>query len=201
MTDSYLYVIPVLLPLAACMVLFQVNPYHALVIRGVLGAIAAMIYAIWGAADVALTEALVGTMLAITLYAIAVRSSMVMRVGVLSEELQEVDENILQENKLQNIFGQLLTDLQKVFRNYYMRIELIFYKDIQELDRALKDKEIHTSCIRRSPLEQDDQDDKETKPYQTKTRVKRLYNIMKNELSSSETTLTYVSEPKPEEKH
>ena len=201
MTDSYIYIISVLLPLAACMVVFQVNPYHALIIRGILGAIAAMIYAIWGAADVALTEALVGTMLAITLYAIAVRSSMVMRVGVLTEELQEVDENILKDDQVQNIFGQLMTDLRKVFRDYYMRIELIFYKDIQELDQALIDQEIHTTCIRSSSLEQDNQDETETQPYQTKTRVKRLYNIMKNELSSSKTMLTYFSETKPEEKH
>ncbi|MDJ0633874.1 MAG: DUF4040 domain-containing protein [Xenococcaceae cyanobacterium MO_188.B29] len=201
MTDSYIYIISVLLPLAACMVLFQVNPYHALVIRGILGAIAAMIYAIWGAADVALTEALVGTMLAITLYAIAVRSSMVMRVGVLTEELQEIDENILKDDRVHNLFGQLITDLRKVFQNYYMRIELIFYQDIKELDQALIDREIHTTCVRSSSLEPDNLDETETQPYQTKTRVKRLYNIMKNELSSSKTMLTYFSETKPEEKH
>jgi|GEM_PF-4645117 len=39
--DSYIYGITALLPLAAAMLVFQVNPYHALVIRGILGAIAA----------------------------------------------------------------------------------------------------------------------------------------------------------------
>jgi putative multicomponent Na+:H+ antiporter subunit B len=62
--DFYLYIIVALLPLAAMMVVFQTNPYHALVIRGVLGAIAALIYSVLGAPDVALTEALVGTLLA-----------------------------------------------------------------------------------------------------------------------------------------
>jgi len=38
--DSYIYGITALLPLAAAMLVFQVNPYHALVIRGILGAIA-----------------------------------------------------------------------------------------------------------------------------------------------------------------
>ena len=201
MIDSYIFVIIALLPLSACIVVFQVNPYHALVVRGVLGAIAAMLYAILGAADVALTEALVGTMLAITLYAIAVRSSMVMRVGVLTEELKEVDENILNDNKVENLFGQLMTDLQKVFRNYHMRIELISYKDMQELDQALIEREVHTTCIRSSPLEQANQDQAEILPYQTKTRVKRLYKIMKNELSSSKTGLCYVGVTNPEEKH
>jgi uncharacterized MnhB-related membrane protein len=63
MNDSYVYIIVALLPLAASMVVLQVNPYHALVIRGILGAVAALVYAVLGAADVALTEALVGTML------------------------------------------------------------------------------------------------------------------------------------------
>ncbi len=200
MTDIYIYLIIALLPLTACMVIFQVNPYHALVIRGILGGVAAMLYAILGAADVALTEALVGTMLAITLYAIAVRSAMVMRVGVLTEELKQVDENILNEGKAQQLFSQLMTDLQKVFRQYHMRIELISYKDMDDLDRALVEQEIHTTCIRQAPLEQDDRDQAEIQPYQTKTRIKRLYNIMKNELSSSPTILTHCCETTAGEK-
>ena len=87
MDDAYLYIITALLPLSALMVVVQKNPYHALVIRGILGAVAALVYAVLGAADVALTEALVGTMLAITLYAVAVRSSLNMRLGLLQEDL------------------------------------------------------------------------------------------------------------------
>ncbi len=94
MTDSYIYVVVALLPLAACMLVFQVDPYHALVIRGILGAVAALVYAVLGAADVALTEALVGTMLAITLYAIAVRSSMSMRLGVVTDPGEKLDAEI-----------------------------------------------------------------------------------------------------------
>ncbi len=61
--DLYVVAITALLPLTACMVVLQVNPYHALVIRGIFGAVAALVYALFGAADVGLTEALVGTML------------------------------------------------------------------------------------------------------------------------------------------
>lgn len=73
---SYIALIVLLLPLSGALLVSQKNPFHALVIRGILGAVASLVYAILGAADVALTEALVGTMLSTTLYAIAVRSSM-----------------------------------------------------------------------------------------------------------------------------
>ncbi len=71
-----------LLPLTAILLVAQVNPYQTLVLRGILGAVASLVYAVLGAADVALTEALVGTLLSTTLYAVALRSSMVLRVGV-----------------------------------------------------------------------------------------------------------------------
>jgi putative multicomponent Na+:H+ antiporter subunit B len=37
MIDKYIYVIVALLPLSALMLVTQANPYHALVIRGILG--------------------------------------------------------------------------------------------------------------------------------------------------------------------
>ena len=83
--DGYVYAIAVLLPISASMLVFQTNPYKALVIRGILGAISALVYTILGAADVALTEALVGAFLATMLQAVAVRSSLVLRLGVVEE--------------------------------------------------------------------------------------------------------------------
>ena len=73
--------ITALLPLTAILLVVQANPYQTLVLRGILGAVAALVYALLGAADVALTEALVGTLLSTTLYAVALRSSMVLRLG------------------------------------------------------------------------------------------------------------------------
>jgi putative multicomponent Na+:H+ antiporter subunit B len=73
--------ITALLPLTAILLVAQSNPYQTLVLRGILGAVAALVYALLGAADVALTEALVGTLLSTTLYAVALRSSMVLRLG------------------------------------------------------------------------------------------------------------------------
>ena len=117
--DFYIVAIAALLPLTACMLVFQVNPYHALVIRGILGAIAALVYALFGAADVALTEALVGTMLSITLYAVAVRSSLIMRVGVLgdpSNETPEADAVSAETPAHTSPSEQLLSAIRKMLR-------------------------------------------------------------------------------------
>ncbi|PHJ58891.1 hypothetical protein VF14_06210 [Nostoc linckia z18] len=182
MNDSYLYIIVALLPLSACMVVFQTNPYHALVIRGILGAVAAMVYAVLGAPDVALTEALVGTMLAITLYAVAVRSSLVMRLGVLQEQADD-----------DGLFGQLMNDLRTILGKRHMRLELVSYSDIQTLQQALLDKEIHASCFPQERSQHEEASEEEKPPYQTATRVRRIYEIVQTELSSPTTTLTYVT--------
>lgn len=200
--DSYIYMITALLPLAAAMLVFQVNPYHALVIRGMLGAIAALVYTVLGAADVALTEALVGTLLAITLYAVAVRSSLVFRLGVLKEEISESPDSTLPGTEL---LQQLVNDLNKVFSEYHLRVELVPYFDREELYRALIEKEVHATSERgiaaengeafgfavsqriapNSPVSDDP-------PYRTTTRLRRLYNIMSSEFLSPITQLSYI---------
>jgi putative multicomponent Na+:H+ antiporter subunit B len=176
MTDSYIYAIVALLPLAACMLVFQSNPYNALVTRGILGAVAAFVYTVLGAADVALTEALVGTMLAITLYAIAVRSSLVLRLGVLQDE---------------TINAQLMDNLRAIFGKYHLRLELLPYKDSQTLHQALMNKEVHAICAGRGTHDVMSSD--EQQPYHTVTRIKRIYDILQTELRSPATSLSYVS--------
>lgn len=199
MSDSYIYIIIALLPLSACMLVFQVNPYHALVIRGILGAVAALVYAVLGAADVALTEALVGTMLAITLYAVAVRSSLTMRLGVIEDGAIEANGDCLLDGKVEHHFGQLTDDLRAILSKHYMRLELIPYTDTQTLQRALMEKEVHAICTRKSRSPQNNQyqvaQESQSQPYQTETRVQRLYEIMQTELSLSETSLIYVNAP------
>jgi putative multicomponent Na+:H+ antiporter subunit B len=188
MNDSYIYVITALLPLSAFMLVLQANPYHALVIQGIQGAVAALVFAVLGAADVALTQALMGTLLAITLYAIAVRSSLVMRLGVLEEGSIEADDD--------PHFGKLMNDLRTIFGKRHMRLELVPYTNTQTLHRALMDKEVHATCAK---PEHDNQDpvasEDEQQPYHTTTRVRRLYDIMQTELSSPATILTYVDAP------
>jgi putative multicomponent Na+:H+ antiporter subunit B len=207
MNDNYIYVITALLPLAASMLVVQRNPFHALVIRGILGAVAALVYAVLGAADVALTEALVGTMLSITLYAVAVRSSLIMRLGVIQDELIPVEgdslanDKFLPENITEPHLTQLVSELIKILSQHYVRLELVPYTNLQALQRALMDKEVHAICApeycdQEGVLKKD-----ESQFYHTKVRIQRLYEIMQTELSSPETLLTYVQVLDSEDKH
>ena len=66
-SERYLLLpITALLPLTALLLVSQGNPYQTLVLRGILGSVATLLYALLGAPDVALTEALVGTLLSTT---------------------------------------------------------------------------------------------------------------------------------------
>ncbi|KAM3115562.1 DUF4040 domain-containing protein [Phormidesmis sp. 146-33] len=191
--DSYVYFIVALLPLSAFMVTIQTNPFNALVIRGILGAIAALVYSVLGAPDVALTEALVGTMLAITLYAVAVRSSLVMRMGVLQNGCLDLEEKHKGQND--SLFAPLIADLRTITRKYHLRLELIPYPDSESLTQALLEKEIHVTCIAQL------QSDQDPTQYQTVTRIRRLYEILQTELTSPITSLDYISASDLEEKH
>jgi len=176
--DNYIYIIVGLLPLAAFTLVLQANPYQALVIRAILGAIAALVYAVFGAADVALTEALVGTMLAITLYVIAVRSSLVMRLGVLARN-RETDD----------YFGELIAKIKTVMHQYYLRLEIVEYSDVEALGEALKAKEVHATVVNVKEM------------YHTTVRVQRLFEIMRQELAFPDTTVTYQAVVNDQEKH
>lgn len=199
--DLYVIAIVALLPLTACMLVLQVNPYHALVIRGILGAVAALVYALLGAADVALTEALVGTMLSITLYAVAVRSSLSMRVGVLDCEssafAKSAPRAIAETSEFEHPSEQLLSALRKTLSQYHMRLELVTYPNLQALQTALMAKEIHTTCVFseqgiawESPqsVPADGQP-----PHHIQTRVQRLYDLMQAELPPTLASLTYIN--------
>ncbi|MGB3199838.1 MAG: DUF4040 domain-containing protein, partial [Nodosilinea sp.] len=158
------------------------NPYQALVMRGILGAIAALIYAMLGGADVALTEALVGTMLAITLYAVAVRSSLVMRLGVLEGEGAK--------NNLQ--WRPMLDYLRALLKRYQLRLDLVPYADTQALHRALAAKEVHGICLmdRPGPTTED------TAP-RILVRVRRLAEIFATELPGAIAEAKFYSTDTP----
>ena len=158
--DSYGIVIALLLPLTAGMVVTQVNPYHALVIRGILGAVAALVYALLGAADVALTEALVGTMLSITLYAIAVRSSLSLRLGILAPVAEVPSPE----------WPHLLGHLRQAIRPCHMRLELVPYSTPEALKTALKTKDVHVLCWE-TPLG-------DSTTYTLQIRGRRLYQLL-----------------------
>ena len=174
MIDSYIYVIVALLPLAALILVFQVNPYQALVIRAILGAVAALVYAVLGAADVALTEALVGTMLAITLYVVAVRSSLVMRLGIV--------EQTTTESSLEEVIARLRKIINK---KHHLRLEFVEYPNPQLLKSALMAKEVHAICT----------------SDHIAIRVRRLFEILQTEAHLPETTLSYINVSNSEDQH
>ncbi len=253
--DISLYATVALLPLSAGMVVLQVNPYHALVIRGILGAIAALVYALLGAADVALTEALVGTMLAITLYAVAVRSSLLMRLGILTaEETSPLREQAMREQDpvlamepaddypvnasrsgseplaihalgncpsgivvaqdssrdsepsaaVDHPWQQVLIDLRRALDKRHLRLELVTYPDIEALQQALREKEVHAICTPAdcTPAagaangENCSPDDPPL--YQAQIRIRRLYDILQSELTAKRLHLSYVPVTKGE---
>ncbi|MCS6959972.1 MAG: DUF4040 domain-containing protein [Pseudanabaenaceae cyanobacterium SKYGB_i_bin29] len=127
MDELYLVPIVFLLPLSAVMVVIQTNPYTALVMRGILGAISALVYALLGAADVSLTDALVGTMLSITLYAIAVRASLSMRIGAI--KLDKSDP--------------ILAPISRLLGKHFMRLEIVEFANSDDLNLALQKGDIH----------------------------------------------------------
>ncbi len=169
-TDPTIVAMMLLFPLAAGMVVFQANPYYALVTRGILGAVAALIYALLGAADVALTEALVGTMLAITLYAVAVRSSLVMRLGVLGENCQGSTQPWICRPVNQAHFAEIIAAYRQIIAPYHLRLELVPYETLEALDQALGQREVHGIC-RPTPS---------TMPqvFATLIRIPRLFEIL-----------------------
>ena len=186
MIDKYIYVIVALLPLTSAILLFETNPYNSLILRGILGGVAALVYAALGAADVALTEALVGTMLAVTLYVISVRSSLVMRLGIMQKN-QGLTTSYLEE---------LITNLKTVLKKYHLRLELVEYADPHALEKALKTKEVHAICTERQQLESD-----KKFSYQTLVRVERLFEILQTELALPENSVNYMNISNLEEKH
>ncbi len=158
-----------LLPLSAGLVVLQTNPYRAMVIRGVLGAIAALTYTLFGAADIALTEALVGTMLSITLYSITVRSSMTMKLGVIKSECAVFDET-------------LLSPVQLAIAPHHLRLEVLSYASSEELKAALMSRDVHTICLR-------------SHPFLIDTRVNHLYRILQSGLPPDLATVGYIQLP------
>ncbi len=165
MSESILVLLIVaLMPISACLLVLQVNPYRALVIRGVLGAIAALTYTLFGAADIALTEALMGTMLSVTLYAIAVRSSMLLKIGVVESEQTDIDD-------------VMYAAVQHAIDRYHLRLEILSYPSNRAMQTALKRREIHALYIHipRTHL---------------RTRVKHLHQILQAELPPK--TVSYI---------
>ena len=198
MTDEYYIVaIVALMPLISAILVVQKNPYHALVVRGILGAIAALVYALFGAADVALTEALVGTMLSITLYAIAVRSALTVRLGTCCPNenfpsdlpshffvpelpTRSEIEHFSEESTAERIIVLIKAQLSP----HFLRLELVEYDSPEAAKAALHNKDIHLLMLPTA---------NGTLRYLIQSRVERLHRIIQSAPLPETTQLDLIS--------
>jgi len=119
-----------LLPVTALLTVVQTRPFYALISRGMMGAVAALIYAVMGAPDVALTEALMGTLLTILLYLIAVRSSMVIKVGWLADAIEETAPP-------ESSCNPLFEPIRRCCRHHSLETEFVRFTDSSHLEADL----------------------------------------------------------------
>jgi len=218
--DGYVYAIAVMLPISASMLVFQTNPYKAIVMRGILGAVSALVYTVLGAADVALTEALVGAFLATMLYAVAVRSSLVLRLGVVEEVAiahnleEELDKLNFSFEQLDQSFNQQI-DVQEELEkseqlNERISISADFEKVIDVLKSTFSKHYMRVELVpyeNESELEQalidktvhatlhnlEDQEGSQTSFSQIKIRLPRLHEIMQADPALANVQLVYSS--------
>lgn len=218
--DGYVYAIAVLLPISASMLVFQTNPYKAIVMRGILGAVSALVYTVLGAADVALTEALVGAFLATMLYAVAVRSSLVLRLGVVEEvaiahdlekELDKLNFPFEQLDQPLNQQIDVQEELEKSEQiNDRIPISADFEKVIDVLKNTFSKHYMRVELVayeNESELEQalidkivhatlhnlEHQEGSQTSLSQIKIRLPRLHEIMQAEPALANVQLVYSS--------
>ncbi len=125
-----------LLPLTALVTVIQKRPFYALISRGIMGTVAALIYAAMGAPDVALTEALMGTLLTVLLYLIAVRSSMVVQIGWL-----ETHESFPLPNG--SACDPLFEPIRRCCHSHSLELEIVRFTDRSAMNRALRRGHIH----------------------------------------------------------
>ena len=218
--DGYVYAIAVMLPISASMLVFQTNPYKAIVMRGILGAVSALVYTVLGAADVALTEALVGAFLATMLYAVAVRSSLVLRLGVVEEVAiahnleEELDKLNFSFEQLDQSFNQQI-DVQEELEkseqlNDRIPISADFEKVIDVLKSTFSKHYMRVELVpyeNESELEQalidktvhatlhnlEDQEGSQTSFSQIKIRLPCLHEIMQADPALANVQLVYSS--------
>lgn len=193
MNEAYLLGIAALLPLSALITVCQRNPYHALVSRGMLGAVAALLYAVLGAADVAITEALMGTLLTIILYGVAVRSCLTVRVAWLAGGRRAGRKTAAPP-------GRVFAALKDCCRRHHLRLEITAYPDAARLTEALRSGAVDAACGRVQPMARlDSAIDMETdsgesaSPLVVLVRSESLLRLLERELNATLATVRLFS--------
>lgn len=92
-----------LLPILGILLISSQSPINSLIYRSFLGSISALIFALLGAPDVALTEVMVGTLLSSLLYIVTIRSCY--SIVLIHDRKTPLSETI--KVKLKSIFDEL----------------------------------------------------------------------------------------------
>ena len=102
-STALIFPFELLLPVLGILLIRSSSPINSLIYRSFLGSIAALIFALVGAPDVALTEVMVGTLLSSLLYIVTIRSCY--------SVIVIVDKNVtlspVSKNYLKSVFGEL----------------------------------------------------------------------------------------------
>ena len=98
-----LFPFELLLPVLGLLLIQSESPINSLIYRSFLGSIAALIYALIGAPDVALTEVMVGTLLSSLIYIVTIRSCYT--IVVIVDSASPPDTAL--KNLLKSIFDEL----------------------------------------------------------------------------------------------
>ena len=116
-----------ILPVLGVLLIRTESPIRGLIYRSFLGSLAALIYAVVGAPDVALTEVLVGTLLSAILYIITIRACYT--IIIIKEECYIIENNLRDE--IESIFDEL--HVQVKYKNGYFRSQHVNYKQKRSL--------------------------------------------------------------------
>ena len=102
-STALIFPFELLLPILGILLIRSSSPINSLIYRSFLGSIAALIFALVGAPDVALTEVMVGTLLSSLLYIVTIRSCYSVIVII------DKNASLSSGNKdyLKSIFGEL----------------------------------------------------------------------------------------------
>ena len=119
--------IELILPVLGVLLIRTESPIRGLIYRSFLGSIAALIYAVVGAPDVALTEVLVGTLLSAILYIITIRACYT--IIIIKRDGYILEKHLRDE--IDSIFHEL--HLQVKYENGYFSSQHVNYKQVMSL--------------------------------------------------------------------
>lgn len=133
-STALLLPLEILLPILGILLIQSESPINSLIYRSFLGSIAALIYALVGAPDVALTEVMVGTLLSSLIYIVTIRACYSI---------------VIVFDKDSPINSELKACLKTVFAELHLKI--VYQEESFQADVEKNFQFLHTSRLSGSP--------------------------------------------------